>query len=148
MTENTTAPTTTSPRIPTVREVMHGPVISVTAEDTLWTAMDRMVVTHLHHVGVVDGDRAVGLISDRDLAAVWALDPLGLKQHTAGHALVGVDTETTFIAPDVDVVTAGEQLLKRTRDALLVVDANGTAVGVLTDRDLLGILLGLHRPPR
>jgi CBS domain-containing protein len=143
---DTTQATATTARIPTVREVMHGPVVSVTTEDTLWAAMDKMIVTQLHHVGVVDGGRALGLISDRDLAAVWALDPLGLKQHTAGHALAGI--ETTFVTPDTDVVTAGEELLKHRRDALLVVEADGTALGVLTDRDLLVVLLGLHRPLR
>ncbi|WP_331767930.1 CBS domain-containing protein [Embleya sp. NBC_00896] len=146
MTDTTRDTTKTSPRIPTVRKVMHGPVVSVTTQDTLWAAMDKMIATHLHHVAVVDGARALGLISDRDLAAVWALDPLGLKQHTAGHALAG--TETTFVAPDTDVIAAGEELLKHRRDALLVVDADGTAIGVLTDRDLLTVLLGLHRPLR
>ncbi|MGC0418125.1 HPP family protein [Embleya sp. AB8] len=146
MTETTRTTTEPTRRIPTVREVMSGPVISVTTEDTLWTAMDRMAVAQLHHVGVLDGTRALGLISDRDLVAVWALDPLGLKQHTAGYALVG--TETTFVAPDTDVVTAGEQLLGHRRDALLVVDADGGAIGILTDRDLLTILLELHRPLR
>ncbi|MET7301767.1 CBS domain-containing protein [Embleya sp. NPDC005575] len=146
MTDTRRAGAETTPRIPTVREVMHGPVVSVRTEDTLWAAMDKMIVTHLHHVGVVDGGRALGLISDRDLAAVWTLDPLGLKQHTAGRALAG--TETTFVTPDTDVVTAGEQLLEHRRDALLVVDADGTALGVLTDRDLLTVLLGLHRPLR
>ncbi|MYS84029.1 CBS domain-containing protein [Embleya scabrispora] len=77
---------------------------------------------------------------------MWALDPLGLKRHTAGHALVG--TETTFVTPDTDVVTAGEELLEHHRDALLVADVDGGALGVLTDRDLLTVLLGLHRPIR
>ncbi|MFI1583841.1 CBS domain-containing protein [Embleya sp. NPDC020630] len=144
MTETTQSVQDTSPRIPTVREVMHGPVVSVAAEDTLWVVMDNMITTRLHHVCVLDGDRALGLISDRDLAAVWTLDPLGLKQHTAGRVVA--DTETTFVSPDTDVVTAGEQLLRHRRDALLVVDAGGVALGVLTDRDLLTVLLGLHRP--
>lgn len=146
MTETTQSIPETSPRIPTVREVMHGPVVSVAAEDTLWAVMDNMITTRLHHVGVVDGDRALGLISDRDLAAVWTLDPLGLKQHTAGRVVA--DTATTFVSPDTDVVTAGEQLLRHRRDALLVVEAGGAALGILTDRDLLTVLLGLHRPIR
>jgi CBS domain-containing protein len=146
MTETTQATADTGPRNPTVREVMHAPVISVNIEDTLWAVMDKMIATHLHHVAVVDGDRALGLISDRDLAAVWALDPLGLKQHTAGHALAG--TETTFVAPGTDVFAAGEQLLKHRRDALLVADVDGAALGVVTDRDLLTVLLRLRRPLR
>lgn len=55
MTEAGKAASGTGSRVPSVREVMHTPVISVAAEDTLWTAMEKMIVTRLHHIGVVDG---------------------------------------------------------------------------------------------
>jgi hypothetical protein len=50
------------------------------------------------------------------------------------------------------VITAGEQLLEHRRDALLGAvadaDADGAALGVWTDRDLLTVFLGLRRPLR
>ncbi|WP_406289288.1 CBS domain-containing protein [Embleya sp. NBC_00896] len=131
-----------STHIPTAREVMHGPVVAVAARDTLWQAMDCMLTAHLRHVAVVEEGRAVGLLSDRDLASVWALDPLGLKHRTPRDVL---GSERPFVAPEVDVIGASERLLEFGIDALLVVDATDRAVGVLTDHDLLGVLVNLYR---
>jgi CBS domain-containing protein len=124
---------------------MHGPVVAVAAHDTLWQAMDHMLTVRLRHVAVVEEGRAVGLLSDRDLASVWALDPLGLKHHTA-RDLVG--SEPPFVTPDIDVIGASRRLLEAGIDALLVVDAAGRAVGVLTDHDLLGVLVGQYEDRR
>ncbi|WP_406289453.1 CBS domain-containing protein [Embleya sp. NBC_00896] len=131
-------------RIPLVREVMHAPIVAVTVDDTLWTAMDAMFAANLHHLAVVDGGRAVGLISDRDLAALWALDPLGLKRRTAGRI---AGPERPFVASDADALDAGEHMLRHAMDAVLVVDAEQRPVGVLTDHDLLGVFVNLHRVP-
>jgi CBS domain-containing protein len=129
-------------RMPLVREVMHTPIVAVTVADSLWSAMEAMFTANLHHLAVVDGTRAVGLISDRDLAALWASDPLGLKHRAAG-AIVG--PERPFVASEADVLEAGEHMLRYVLDAVLVVDADHRPVGVLTDHDLLGVFVGLHR---
>ncbi|MFF7250202.1 CBS domain-containing protein [Embleya sp. NPDC008237] len=121
---------------------MHGPVVAVAAHDTSWQAMERMLTAHLRHVAVVEEGHAVGLLSDRDLASVWARDPLGLKHRTARDAL---GPDSPFVAPDVDVIDASRRLLEAGIDALLVVDATDRAVGVLTDHDLLGVLVDLHQ---
>ncbi|MFI1583807.1 CBS domain-containing protein [Embleya sp. NPDC020630] len=123
---------------------MHGPVVAVAGHDTLWQAMDRMLTAHLRHVAVVDEGHAVGLLSDRDLASVWALDPLGLKHRTARDVL---GPEPCLVAPDIDVISASERLLGAGLDALLVVDETDHPVGVLTDHDLLDILVGLYGKP-
>ncbi|GCD97709.1 hypothetical protein EHYA_05405 [Embleya hyalina] len=127
--------------VPMVREVMHGPVVAVAGQDTLWQAMDRMLTAHLRHMAVVDEGRAVGLLGDRDLASVWALDPLGLKHRTARDVL---GTEPRFVAPDIDVISASKRLLGAGADALLVVDETDRPVGVLTDHDLLKVLVDLY----
>ncbi|MFI6985950.1 CBS domain-containing protein [Embleya sp. NPDC050154] len=121
---------------------MHGPVVGVAAHDTLWQAMDRMLTAHLRHVAVVEDGRALGLLSDRDLASVWALDPLGLK-HRIARDVLGVDPP--FIAPDLDVISASRRLLEAGIDALLVVDATDRAIGVLTDHDLLAVMVDLYQ---
>ncbi|MET7298526.1 CBS domain-containing protein [Embleya sp. NPDC005575] len=121
---------------------MHGPVVAVAAHDTLWQAMDRMLTAHLRHVAVTEGGRAVGLLGDRDLASVWALDPLGLKHRTARDV---IGPEPPFVDPDIDVIGASRRLLEAGIDALLVVDATDRAVGVLTDHDLLGVLVDLYQ---
>ncbi|NUU22018.1 MAG: CBS domain-containing protein [Streptomycetaceae bacterium] len=125
----------TSP--PTVGAVMHGPVVSVGLDDTLWTALDTMFSRGLRHLVVVRGEAAVGVLVDRDLAAVWSMNPLGLKQRHAGEAL---GPRQAFTPPDTDVVSAALRMQELGVDALVVVDPDDRPLGIVTDHDLLGVL--------
>lgn len=142
MSNHTEQTASTHSPLPEVGSVMHSPVVSVGREETLWAAMSLMLTTNLHHLAVVDAGGAFGLINDRDLAAVWATNPLGLKNLTVEHVLGDV---RAVVVPTTDVVMAGEVMLRQAVDAVLVIDESGSAVGVLTDHDLLNVFVGLHR---
>jgi CBS domain-containing protein len=130
-------PATAAP--PDVASVM-SPVVAVDVQDSLWTAMDVMLTHGLRHLVVTRQGVARGVLSDRDLAAVWAMDPLGLKHRRAEHA---VSQARGFIGPDVDVVTAAARMRHLGVDALVVVESTLVPLGVVTDRDLLDALLAL-----
>lgn len=130
-------------RPPDVGDVMHAPVVSVDATDTLWTAMDVMLTRGLRHLVVTRKGTALGILSDRDLAAVWATDPIGLKNRRAAEVLASAEP---FVTADTDVVTAATRMRGLAGDALVVVDAAGAPLGVVTDHDLLGVLAELLRP--
>jgi signal-transduction protein with cAMP-binding, CBS, and nucleotidyltransferase domain len=132
-----------SARFPEVEAVMHSPVVTVDATDTLWTAMDVMLTRGLRHLVVVRDGAALGILSDRDLAAAWATDPLGLKNRRAAEALV---PRALTASPDTDVVTAAARMRSLGVDALVVVDPADVPLGVVTDHDLLGVLATLLRP--
>jgi CBS domain-containing protein len=125
---------------PTVGAVMHAPVVSVAADDSLWTAMDVMLSRGLRHLVVVLGETARGVLADRELAAVWAMNPLGLKNMRAVDALA---PNQTFIEPGTDVVTVALRMRALGVDALAVVDEAQRPIGIVTDHDLLGVLAGL-----
>ncbi|WP_436778343.1 CBS domain-containing protein [Yinghuangia sp. YIM S09857] len=125
---------------PTVGAVMHSPVVSVAADDSLWTAVDVMLSRGLRHLVVVHGETAKGVLVDRDLAAVWAMNPLGLKHRKAVDAISPVPA---FLGPETDVVTAAVRMRSLGADALVVVDAEQRPIGMVTDHDLLGVLAGL-----
>ncbi|MDI2124795.1 CBS domain-containing protein [Yinghuangia seranimata] len=122
---------------PSVGQVMHSPVVSVGDQDTLWTAMDLMLGRGLRHLVVVRGDKALGVLVDRELAAVWAMSPLGLKQRTVLDTMAPAQS---FLTPEVDVVTAAQRMRVLGVDALVVVDRDQHPLGVVTDHDLLGVL--------
>lgn len=124
-----------------VGEVMNAPVVTVDRDATLWAAMDTMVGARLRHLAVLDGGRVVGVIEDRDLASVWAMDPLGLKNRHAGEAMSNVDA---FVAPGTTVVDAAREMLRRGADALVVVDDEHHPLGMVTGRDLMRALVGHH----
>ncbi|HSA48765.1 MAG TPA: CBS domain-containing protein [Yinghuangia sp.] len=134
-----------SARPPDVGDVMHAPVVAVDATDTLWTAMDVMLTRGLRHLVVTRDGVALGILSDRDLAAVWAMDPIGLKNRRAADVLV---TGEPFVPADTDVITAATRMRGLGGDALVVVDTDGAPLGVVTDHDLLGVLAALLRPAR
>lgn len=125
---------------PTVGSVMHGPVVAVAADDSLWTAVDTMLGRGLRHLVVVQGEIAQGVLADRELAAVWAMNPLGLKNRKAGDSLSPVES---FVRPEADVVTAALRMRALAADALVVVDEEQRPIGIVTDHDLLGVLAGL-----
>ncbi len=128
--------------LPTVASVMTGPAVAVDVQDSLWTAMDIMLTRGLRHLVVTRQGIARGVLSDRDLAAVWATDPLGLKNRRAEHAL---GPAQSFIGPDIDVVTAATRMRRLGVDALVVVESTLVPLGVVTDHDLLGVLTALLR---
>lgn len=126
--------------VPAVGSVMHGPVVSVDADDMLWDAMDLMLNRGLRHLVVVKADEVRGMLVDRELAAVWAMNPLGLKHTRVGDILGPVSRS---VSPDVDVLTAVNRMRAAGIDALVVVDSAKRPLGVVTDHDMLGILAAL-----
>ncbi|MCF2528932.1 CBS domain-containing protein [Yinghuangia soli] len=141
----TTAPQQPVPpaadEVPDVASVM-SPVVAVDVQDSLWTAMDVMLTHGLRNLVVTHQGIARGVLSDRDLAAAWAKDPLGLKHRRAEHALAPAQS---FIGPDIDVVTAAARMRQLGVCALVVVESTLVPLGVVTDRDLLDALTALLR---
>jgi signal transduction histidine kinase len=82
----------------------------------------------------MDGERAVGILSERDLVRESAADPSGWTTRTAGetmaHPLVVID-------PDTSVAEAIGEIGRRNIRRLPVVSAAGRLCGIVTQTDLL-----------
>jgi CBS domain-containing protein len=50
-----------------VREIMQRSVVTVTAEDSLEQALEKMLANHVHRLPVVKGKTPVGMVARRDL---------------------------------------------------------------------------------
>ena len=57
-----------------VDHVMTDYVVTVTADDSILDAADRMLINEIRHLPVVEGDQVIGVVSERDLLAVLAND--------------------------------------------------------------------------
>lgn len=126
--------------VPVLGTVMHRPVLCVAAEDTLWDAMDLMLRSGLRHLVVVHGDTAFGVLMDREMAAVWAMNPLGLKHTTVGEL---VSSHEQFLDPDTDVLAVARRMCASGVDAVVAVDGERRPLGIVTGHDLLGVLADL-----
>jgi CBS domain-containing protein len=125
------------PEAVTVGQIMSQPAVAVDAQETAWVALQRLTSSGLRHLVVVSGDRCIGVLSDRHVAAAWPFGELSRRTQVVLD-LLG-DTRPSVTAG----TTAGEAaraMLDASVDALAVVDAHNRVVGLVTGSDLLRLL--------
>ena len=130
----------------TVAQLMSSHPTCVHQDDRVNMAELLMRFGHFHHLPVLDGNRLVGIVSDRDILAavrssrevmseaVRLLDRAGLR---AGEIMTRNPDTTT---PRTEAADAAGLMLSRGYGSLPVVDQD-TLVGIITERDYLRYLL-------
>ncbi len=127
-----------------LREVMTSNPITVRPESDYLAAIALMRAGKVRHLPVVDQERRlVGLVTDRDLASVRVDEPVP-------HALVGSGTlvrvrevmqrDLAIAPPDYPLEEAAHLMLERRMSCLLVVE-DGRLVGILTEMDMVRLLV-------
>jgi acetoin utilization protein AcuB len=109
--------------------------ITITPTESLATAQEKMRAGEFRHLPVVEGERLVGILSDRDLRIHW-----GHFKETRVTGAMTDDPETA--APTSTVAEAAERMLGRKLDSLPVVE-DGRLVGIITLSDVLKAYLEL-----
>jgi acetoin utilization protein AcuB len=131
---------------------MHTPIITISAEAGLDRALLIMRKQHLRHLPVVeDGGKMVGMISDRDLRLSMQEMEQGPGGAPKGYYLPALKKVKSVMAtavvtttPETTVSAAAEVMSEKKFGALPVVDsANGKLVGMITETDLLRLLVKL-----
>jgi acetoin utilization protein AcuB len=120
-------------------EVMTPHPITVRPESDYLAAIALMRAGKFRHLPVIDAEgRLVGLISDRDLAAVRTQEPTQ-KHMTSGGTLVRVGeimhTDVITAPPDYPLEEAARLMIERRISSLPVVE-DGRLIGILTDIDI------------
>lgn len=129
----------------TIADIMTRNVVVLSEEDNLGQIEAGMERYHFRHIPVVDGDRVVGILSDRDLARLSS-SPLehprdqgthdrAMKARTFVAEVMRRDVLT--VTPDTRVLAAARLLLGSKIGALPVVTREGALVGIVTTHDLL-----------
>ena len=134
----------------TVRDIMTPTVETLPPEATVLDARDRLRDGGFHHVCIVDGDRLVGIVSDRDVlrAAGPSLGLLAFDDDTGP----GLDTPLAEIMthepltadPTMSVEEAADAFLRYDVSALPVLDER-VLVGIVTTADVLRLAAGVER---
>lgn len=131
----------------TVKTVMSPSPVTVGPDVTLATVRRLFESHHFHHVLVVDDNRLVGVVSDRDL--LKALSPyLGTLSETQRdlatlnkHVHQIMSHHPVVVQEDCGLRPAAALMLQREVSCLPVVDASECPVGILSWRDLLPLLM-------
>jgi CBS domain-containing protein len=119
----------------TVSELMSAPPVTALPSETLAEAAARMRDRRVGSVVVVDGDRPIGIMTERDLVRFGASG----ADSSATKVSEWMTEEPDTVAPDVDVSSAFQSLAEHGYRHIPVVDAGGALVGIVSMRDLMKI---------
>jgi acetoin utilization protein AcuB len=120
-----------------VREVMATHPITVRPHETARHAYQLMRDNRFRHLPVMEDGRLVGILSDRDLRPVL-LSP-GLARARVRELM---SEDLTTVGPDTPIEEAASLLVVKKIGCLPVV-AQGQLVGIVTETDLLAVLVEL-----
>ena len=125
-----------------VRDLMTGAPISVAPSFNVIDARQRMAEHRIRHLVVVEYDRVVGIVTDRDIRlnlpspatslSVWEMNYL-LARLTVGQVMTKA---VVTIDPDRDVGTAARIMVDQKIGALPVMDGT-RLVGIVTESDFV-----------
>ncbi len=119
----------------------------ITVPPGMWLkeAFLLMHTRRVRHIPVVEGDRLVGIISDRDLRRPRWAEELG--DWTTYYQVNDTHSVSDVMTPDPETVRASDDILEAVRifrdrryGALPVVNEKDELVGILSAQDLLGAL--------
>jgi len=121
----------------TVRDIMVTDLITVGPQETARNAYKLMRDRKFRHLPVMADGRLMGILSDRDLRPVL-LSP-GLARARVGELM---SENLTTIGPEAPVEEAASLLVVKKIGCLPVV-AEGRLIGIVTETDLLAVLVEL-----
>lgn len=126
--------TRSKPRsVGSIADVMTSEVISVASIATVTETAERMRDNHVGDVFVMDGDRLIGIITDRDLVVRVIAEGLDPVMTRAGQIC---SEDLVAVTPQTPIDEAVRVMRERAVRRLPVVDDAGHPVGALSIGDL------------
>jgi CBS domain-containing protein len=122
-----------------VSAVMTTRLVVTVPDDDLMLAWEMMIRAGIRHLPVVDGDRLVGMIDERQLIAACALGPLSAKPRSVQEL---VDHPPLQVRADTSLREAAARMTASHVDVICVTTPAGGLRGVVTTSDLLRALAG------
>lgn len=120
--------------------------VTVTREESLRKARELLDSRRIRHLPVVEGKRLVGIITDRDIqqASPSSTAPISdqdlsefLERVKVGEVMV---SEVVTTSPFTSIEEAAKVMQERKIGCLPVLD-RGELVGIITETDILGVLV-------
>ena len=116
-----------------VRHRMTQHPVTVSPQDTLATAQEKMTAGHFRRLPVVHDGALVGILTDRDVRR-----HVGVEERTRVRAAM---TETPLTVSPLTTVEEAVQLMLKHQISGLPVVENGKVVGIITTSDVLQAFL-------
>jgi CBS domain-containing protein len=129
----------------TIREIMNSPVLSISSQSTLLQAALTIRRTGYRHLAIVDQDRLVGILTERDVNrfAPSLLSKVSQEEYNEIFEKTPIERVMTrnpmTVGPETSVREAAHILQVRKIGCLPVVE-NDRLVGIVTVTDMLRVL--------
>lgn len=122
-----------------VSRVMSAPVVTIPGKITLQEAVDEYFMQYKHSAFPVidDNDRPEGLLELSDVKEYSAAER---TQTSVESAMEPISHEDMTIRPGEEAADAMMQMAQHDRSRLLVVDAEGTLEGILSQQDIMRLV--------
>lgn len=124
-----------------VKDIMHRDTVTVSPGTTLEDAYRLMQQKCFRHLPVVDDDRLVGVVTDRDLRQ--AMSETGPDRFASGACVRDLMAEQPWTASPLDPVEDAARRMRELKIGCLPVVDGGQLLGIVTGIDLLDALLKL-----
>jgi acetoin utilization protein AcuB len=129
-----------------VGAVMTAAPVTITSADSLKTAFDLLTKHNVRELPVVENDRLIGIVTDRDLRQVAPSYPLFRHEEEIRSCMDDMKVASAMtpdplvVAPETAVVEAAELLRTYRVNSLPVVKEN-RLVGIISVTDLLKLFI-------
>jgi CBS domain-containing protein len=107
---------------------------SVQLDDSIGVARQMLALREIHHLPVLDGNRVVGMVTERDLV---------LAAERTGATAEAVMAAAHVVELDASLADVLEAMVERRWDAVVVTSAEGGVEGIFTAMDAVRLLRDL-----
>ena len=134
-----------------VRDIMTSPALTIGPDTSVPTAIALMKQHAIRHLPVVESGRLVGMISRGDLREASITASINADQYELHFLLSKLTVERLMtrkvhtVTPDAFIVHAAELMTDNKIAGLPVVDQKGAVIGIITESDLLRMLVSRLR---
>ncbi|GBC70879.1 Hypoxic response protein 1 [Candidatus Calditenuaceae archaeon HR02] len=128
-------------RIIKARDVMNPFVVTVRPDDTAWTALELMMSRGIGALVVVEGNRPVGIVTERDILRSL-LKKRGPEDLLLTLVRDVMSKELITCTPDTPLVDVLTKMVERNIRRVPVI-SNGMLEGIITERNCIRALLDL-----
>jgi acetoin utilization protein AcuB len=120
---------------------MRSPAVSISPDTTLQDAYRVMQEKGIRHLPVVDREKLVGVITDRDLRL--ATSALALSPFPTGSRVSAVMSHSPLTTEASDPLEEAARTMRERKIGCLPVLADGRLIGIITGLDLLDALISM-----